>query len=142
VTSSSYSLVPGTSLPITVPGILWFLVSGALAGASLAQKGPMGPVRLVHVTWAACGMLAALYLVFIEIVRLHRICLWCSAAHLLLVASFLIALSRLQALGGALDEPEGGDGDVSPADRGPKRRAGWHPPHSRRGRRDASRHGR
>jgi uncharacterized membrane protein len=29
---------------------------------------------------------------------LHRICLWCSAVHLLLLASFLVALSRVQAL--------------------------------------------
>ena len=39
VTRSSYSVVPGTSWPITIPGMLWFVVSGALAAAVLASAG-------------------------------------------------------------------------------------------------------
>src|ERR1051326_7555985 len=31
VLSSSYSVVPGTSIPVSVPGLLWFIVAGALA---------------------------------------------------------------------------------------------------------------
>jgi uncharacterized membrane protein len=98
VTSSAYSVVPGTTLPITVPGMGWFALSGALAVAALLRRGDAGSLRLTHLLWATLGLLAALYLVFIEIVRLHRICLWCSAVHLLLLASFLVALSRVQAL--------------------------------------------
>jgi uncharacterized membrane protein len=98
VTSSAYSVVPGTTLPITVPGMGWFALSGALAVAALLRRGDAGSLRLTHLLWATLGLLAALYLVFVEIVRLHRICLWCSAVHLLLLASFLVALSRVQAL--------------------------------------------
>lgn len=98
VTSSAYSVVPGTTLPITVPGMGWFALSGALAVAALLRRGDAGTLRLTHLLWATLGLLAALYLVFVEIVRLHRICLWCSAVHLLLLASFLVALSRVQAL--------------------------------------------
>ncbi|HEX6122879.1 MAG TPA: vitamin K epoxide reductase family protein, partial [Ktedonobacterales bacterium] len=38
VTSSQWSVVPGTQLPITIPGMLWFLVSGALAVALLRAR--------------------------------------------------------------------------------------------------------
>ena len=31
VLSSSYSLIPGTTVPITIPGLGWCVVSGALA---------------------------------------------------------------------------------------------------------------
>jgi uncharacterized membrane protein len=62
------------------------------------RRGDAGTLRLTHLLWATLGLLAALYLVFVEIVRLHRICLWCSAVHLLLLATFLVALSRVQAL--------------------------------------------
>lgn len=98
VTSSAYAVVPGTTVPITVPGMGWFALSGALAVAALAGSRDGGPLRLAHFLWATLGLLAALYLVFIEIVRLHHVCLWCSAVHLLLLASFLVALSRVQTL--------------------------------------------
>ena len=35
VLKSRFSTVPGTSIPITVPGMLWFLVSGAMAMLAL-----------------------------------------------------------------------------------------------------------
>jgi uncharacterized membrane protein len=98
VTSSAYSVVPGTTLPITVPGMVSFLVSGALAIAALRQRQPSVTLRVTQLLWSTAGLLAALYLVFVEIVRLHRICLWCTAVHLLLLASFLVALGRVQAL--------------------------------------------
>src|SRR5260370_35040054 len=31
VLSSSYSVIPGTTVPITIPGLAWCVVSGALA---------------------------------------------------------------------------------------------------------------
>src|SRR5216684_2974000 len=34
VTTSVYSVVPGTDIPITIPGLLWFVVSGGLALAA------------------------------------------------------------------------------------------------------------
>jgi uncharacterized membrane protein len=105
VTSSAYSVVPGTTVPITVPGMGWFAVSGGLAIAAMRRRTPAATLRLTHVLWATAGVLAALYLVFVEVVRLHRICLWCSAVHVLLLASFLVAFGRLQALPDEMDTP-------------------------------------
>jgi uncharacterized membrane protein len=98
VTSSAYSVVPGTTVPITVPGMAWFALSGVLAIAALTRSRFATTLRLAHLALTAAGLLAALYLVFVEIVRLHHICLWCSAVHVLLLASFLVALSRVQTM--------------------------------------------
>jgi uncharacterized membrane protein len=102
VTSSIYSFVPGTQIPITIPGMIWFLVSGALtlAGWNRQRYGQPGVVRvtLLHLGWSALGLLAVLYLVYAEIVRLHEICEWCTAVHILTLLTFLLVLSRLQRL--------------------------------------------
>jgi uncharacterized membrane protein len=109
VTTSVYSLVPGTQIPITVPGVLWFLASGALAILADRQRARGGPafVRLCleHLAWSAAGLVAVLYLVYVEIVRLHAICEWCTVVHALTLLTFLLALYRVQRL--PLDEPGG-----------------------------------
>jgi len=103
VTSSSYSVVPGTQLPITIPGMLWFLVSGALAVIALrsAWNGTDEParLRLAQFLWSAAGLLFVLYLVYAEIVQLRNICEWCTVIHLLTLATFLICMLRLQRSG-------------------------------------------
>lgn len=102
VTTSSYSVVPGTQLPITVPGMLWFLVSGGLAIAAWRVQTRTGaaPVRLAlaQLAWGAIGLLTVLYLIYVELVRLHAICEWCSAVHVLTLLTFLVALYRVQRL--------------------------------------------
>ncbi len=87
VTHSPYSVIPGTSIPISILGVVWFVVSGALA---------LTGFRGWHLAWAGVGLLVVLYLVFIEIVVLHQICEWCTAVHLLVLATFVIALLRFQ----------------------------------------------
>jgi len=97
---SPYSLAPGTTIPITIPGMLWFAVSGglALAGLIARARGQAEPAwqRPALCAWSAAGLLFVLYLVYTEIVRLHRICEWCTVVHLLTLATFLIALRRWQ----------------------------------------------
>jgi uncharacterized membrane protein len=97
---SPYSLVPGTTIPVTIPGMLWFAVSGGLALAGLIAwvRGQAEPAwrRPALFAWAALGLLFVLYLVYAEIVRLHRICEWCTVVHLLTLATFLITFRRWQ----------------------------------------------
>jgi uncharacterized membrane protein len=88
VTHSAYSVIPGTSIPISVLGIAWFVVSGGLALTSL---------RWVQLGWSGLGLLVVIYLVYVEIVVLHQICEWCTGVHLLVLASFVVALRRAQA---------------------------------------------
>jgi uncharacterized membrane protein len=100
VTSSSYSVVPGTSIPVTVPGMIWFIVSGALAiwAVRRARGGLAEPawLRSGHAVWAGLGMLSVLYLVWAELVPLHEICEWCTGVHILVFLSLLVTVTRLQ----------------------------------------------
>ena len=102
VTTSAYSVVPGTQVPITVPGMLWFLVSGGLAIAAWQLQAGNGelPVRvcLAQVIWGAVGLATVLYLIYVEVARLHAICEWCTAVHVLTLLTFLVALYRVQQL--------------------------------------------
>ena len=90
VTSSSYSVVPGTTLPITIPGLLWFVLSAVLAIGALRQgKRWISTAQLV---WGVLGMLAVLYLVYVELVILHTICAWCTAVHVIVFISLLVTI--------------------------------------------------
>jgi uncharacterized membrane protein len=101
VLKSRFSTVPGTTVPITIPGMVWFLVSGTLAMTGLVRiwRGQDEPerLRLYQLVWAAGGMLFVLYLVYAEIVQLHNICEWCTGVHILTLATFILAWYRFTA---------------------------------------------
>jgi len=105
VLSSSYSVVPGTTLPITIPGFAWCVISASLAIAALFATTGLWQrrIRIAQFVWALSGLLAVLYLVYVEIVRLHTICAWCTALHVLILVMFLITLVQLQSLPSVLD---------------------------------------
>ncbi len=105
VLRSQYSVVPLTGsptsgIPITVPGAVFFLVSGGLAVWMLvrAYRGEDEPswMRPTLVLWSLLGLLFVLYLVFAEIVLIRSICLWCTGVHILTLATLLLALSLWQ----------------------------------------------
>jgi uncharacterized membrane protein len=103
VLKSSYSVIPGTSIPITIPGMLWFLVSGGLALAGLVsiQRNQREPkhLPLYQVVWATGGLAFVLYLVYDELVQLHNICEWCTAVHILTLLTFVLAWYRFTGSG-------------------------------------------
>ena len=84
VLSSRYAVIAGTSLPTSAAGIVWFAISAALWTR---------PVGRLQMAWSAAGLATVLFLVFIEIVGLGAICLWCTAAHVLVLALFLMSVS-------------------------------------------------
>jgi uncharacterized membrane protein len=84
VLSSRYAVIAGSSIPTSALGIVWFGASAALWAL------PRGWVQLA---WSAVGLVTVLYLVYIEIVLVGALCLWCTAAHVLVVALLLIAVS-------------------------------------------------
>ena len=92
VLSSPYAVIAGTTLPTSAAGMVWFAVTAALAGMRLA--GPNSPVvARLQLAWSAIGLATIVGLVFIEIVVLGAICIWCTASHSLVVAIFLLVLS-------------------------------------------------
>jgi len=98
VISSSYSVIPGTNVPITIPGFGWCIVSGALAIVGLFATTGLWQrrIRIAQFVWALSGLLVVLYLVYTEIVRLRTICAWCTALHVIILLMFLLTLVQLQ----------------------------------------------
>jgi uncharacterized membrane protein len=81
VLSSSYAVIAGTTIPTSAAGIVWFAVSALISGW---RAGPL------HLLWAAIGLATMLYLVFVELILVRAICLWCTAAHVVVVLIALI----------------------------------------------------
>jgi uncharacterized membrane protein len=85
VLSSPYAVIAGTAVPTSVAGIVWFGVSTLLWISRFSR---------LQLVWSIAGLVTVLSLVFIEIVRVGAICIWCTAAHVLVVVIFLVALMR------------------------------------------------
>ena len=94
VTTSSYSVVPGTLVPISLAGLLWFVVSGSLAVVGTRSDATWP--RAAHLAWTAAGVAVVLYLVNAELAVIGRICEWCTVLHVLIVATFFVALARFR----------------------------------------------
>jgi uncharacterized membrane protein len=91
VLSSPYGVIGGSGVPTSAAGIVWFGVSALLAAGLLSGRQVLAPIQLA---WSSLGLLTVLFLVYLEIVQLGAVCIWCSAAHLLVLLIFLIALTR------------------------------------------------
>ena len=101
VLSSYYASIPGTSIPISIAGILWSIGGAALAVIAWLVWPEKLIIRIAELAWAGVGMFSVFYLVYAEIVLLHAICLWCTAVHIiillyLLIAAFLVYTSTTQ----------------------------------------------
>jgi uncharacterized membrane protein len=91
VLSSPYGVIGGSSVPTSAAGIAWFAASALLAAGLLAGRTQLARWQFA---WSAVGLVTVLLLVYIEIVQLGAVCIWCSAAHVLVLSIFLIALTR------------------------------------------------
>jgi uncharacterized membrane protein len=113
VLSSIYSVVPGTSVPVSIAGRLWCAVSAALAIAGLRVLQPQirRRIQVAQFAWSLLGMLTVLYLLYVEIVILHTICAWCTALHVIILVMFLTTIVQLQT---PEDESEAGIEEALP----------------------------
>lgn len=106
VLASSYSVVPGTTIPISVPGLLWCLAMGSLAFIAWRILPGRRSVLLAELGLAILGILTVLYLVYVELVRLHTICAWCTGLHVIILAMLLITVVLVQQSSPALEDDE------------------------------------
>lgn len=91
VLASSYGVIGGSAIPTSAAGIVWFAVSALVAAGRLAGSPRLAQMQL---GWSALGLVTVLFLVYVEIVQLGAVCVWCSAAHVLVLLIFLVALTR------------------------------------------------
>jgi len=96
VLSSPYGQIPGTTIPISVPGLLWFLVAGGLAFVVWNSRSEIRQLLIAEALWSGLGILTAFYLVYIELVVLHTLCAWCTALHLLILTLLITSIFQLQ----------------------------------------------
>ncbi len=104
VLSSPYSVVPGTTIPISVPGLLWCIVMGVLAFTAWRILPERRSLLIAELVWAIVGIVTVLYLVFVELVRLHTICAWCTGLHAIILVMLLITVVQVQAANPELEE--------------------------------------
>jgi uncharacterized membrane protein len=105
VLSSPYSVVPGTTLPITLPGLFWCVVSAALVIA-IWRWPERYALRIAQCAWTGLAMLSVLYLVYVELVRLHTLCAWCTGFHIVILMMLLISVVQLQQTGSDFEPGE------------------------------------
>jgi uncharacterized membrane protein len=77
-------------LPVAAWGLVWFAVMLAL---SLPR--PTAGLLRAATAWSLVGGAAVVYLVYAELVLIGRICLWCTAVHVIVLA--IVALQTLAA---------------------------------------------
>ncbi len=104
VLASPYSVVPGTTIPISVPGLLWCIVMGVLAFSAWRILPGRRSLLIAELVWAITGIVTVLYLVFVELVRLHTICAWCTGLHVIILAMLLIAVVQVQQSSSEIEE--------------------------------------
>ena len=67
-----------------------------LALAALRLSSMRRKILVAQFAWSLVGMLTVLYLVYIELVRLHTICAWCTGLHIVIFLMLLITIVQLQ----------------------------------------------
>ncbi len=94
VLTSPQSVVLG--LPLGVWGMAWFLVLGLLA-ARAGRAGATGSgAVLARRVWVALGAVAVVYFIYLELLVIGRICIWCTSVHLIVLALFAMEASGVE----------------------------------------------
>jgi len=99
VTQSAYAQISGTPLPVSAAGLGWFTVIAALRLARLRMEAAhldTTAIRLAALSVGAAGIGFVLYLFYVELAIVHRICGWCTAAHVFALGAFLLTVADLQ----------------------------------------------
>lgn len=94
VLTSASSIALG--VPVAVWGLLWFVVALGLALVSLRYPLPSKPAGLpiAGLAWALVGTVAVLWLVYQEVGIVGRLCAWCTAVHVIVLALLVVAIQQ------------------------------------------------
>jgi uncharacterized membrane protein len=91
VTTSEYSTLLGIPMPLL--GLAFFVGFGALL-TPWALRSPWPPLRGGRLAATGVGLVFVVYLVSVELVLLHKICLWCTGVHVITVLLFVLVLAE------------------------------------------------
>lgn len=106
VTTSPQSMLFGT-IPVAVAGLGYFLTMTAIT-TPWTWRSRSRRLRMGRVAGAVAGIAMVCYLVYLELVQVDALCLWCTAVHIVTFLLFVavIAATVLRPLPGPdrLDE--------------------------------------
>jgi uncharacterized membrane protein len=97
VTTSAQSKLGGL-VPVALLGTLYFAAMSALC-APRAWTVRSTTIARLRLAGAVSGIGFVLYLVAVELVVVHAICLWCTAVHVVTFGLFLVVLAAFLQLG-------------------------------------------
>jgi uncharacterized membrane protein len=100
VTTSAWSTFMG--VPVALLGLVFFLVLLPLVWPS-TWRSRVGWLDVARLGWLTVGLGMVLYLVWAELYRIHSICLWCTAVHVVTFLLWVVVLFG-QILSGPADE--------------------------------------
>ncbi len=66
-------------VPVAVWGVAWFAIALALS-----------KVRRAALVWTIAGTVGVMYLVFQEVGVVGKLCVWCTAVHVIIVAMLVV----------------------------------------------------
>jgi uncharacterized membrane protein len=112
VLSSPYSVIPGTTFPITLLGMFWFVVSAVMAFGAWKIWPGRQLITVGQVVLGGVGLLTVLYLVYVELVDLHNICAWCTSLHVIILILLLMSVFQLLQNDADNYEDDGEDEDI------------------------------
>jgi uncharacterized membrane protein len=92
VTTSAQSMLG--PVPVAVLGVVFFASMVALS-LPWMWRSHRRLVAWSRIAGAIAGMAAVLYLVGVELLALHAICLWCTAVHVLVFGLFVACLAAV-----------------------------------------------
>ena len=86
---------------IAIAFVVYFVIAAGLHNP-WAWRSLNRLLRAARLAWSALGVGMVFWLVFVEVVRLDAVCLYCTGVHIATVALFIVT-----ALGTAATAPEG-----------------------------------
>jgi uncharacterized membrane protein len=89
VTTSAQSELLG--IPVAIMGVAWFAAMGLLTSRPAWRSG-LALVANARLALAVAGIGFVLYLLHSELFTIGAICLWCTAAHVLAFALFVLVM--------------------------------------------------
>lgn len=89
VTTSAQSMLFG--IPVALLGLLWFAGMVVLC-LPIAWRAGSRVVHLARAAGAVAGMGFVLWLIYAELIIVGAICLWCTVAHVLAFALFVVVV--------------------------------------------------
>lgn len=104
VTTSSESMLFGV-IPVAVAGLAYF-VGLTLLCLPWAWRRPSPPLRWARLAGVVSGVVMVCYLIYVELLVLHAICLYCTAVHVITFLLFVAVLlaEALRVPGGSVDD--------------------------------------